>query len=414
MNDTPNRGPRRAGRVERITKETTVQVEIDLDGSGKTEVAPGSAFFDHMLDQLAGTGCFDLTVRTDGDLEIDTHHTIEDTALALGQALREALGDKSGICRFGDAAVPLDETLARAAVDLSGRPYLVHAEPDGMAPLIGTYDTTLTRHFFESRGSTARDLPAPGGDRAQPAPHRGGAVQGGGPGAARGRGPRPPGARHPQHQGCAVTRPRVVVLDYGSGNIRSAQRALERAGADTEVTADWDTALAADGLVVPGVGAFAACMAGLREVRGDQIIDRRLAGSRPVLGICVGMQVMFDEGVEHGLHTKGCGQWPGIGAAAARAGAAAHGLEHRRRPRRAPALRRPAPGTRFYFVHSYAALRHGKLSPGSSSLAAPAAHLGGPRGAVRRRRGERPAVRHAVPPGEVRRRGRALLANWNL
>ena len=108
-----------------------------------------------------------------------------------------------------------------------------------------------------------------------------------------------------------MTRPRVAVLDYGSGNIRSAQRALERAGADTGITADWDTALNADGLVVPGVGAFAACMAGLREVRGDQIIDRRLAGSRPVLGICVGMQVMFSEGVEHGLHTKGCGQWPG-------------------------------------------------------------------------------------------------------
>ena len=101
------------------------------------------------------------------------------------------------------------------------------------------------------------------------------------------------------------------MLDYGSGNIRSAQRALQRAGADTEVTADFDAALNADGLVVPGVGAFAACMAGIRAVRGDQVIDRRLAGSRPVLGICVGMQVMFDEGVEHGEHTKGCGQWPG-------------------------------------------------------------------------------------------------------
>src|SRR5215475_6089233 len=90
-----------------------------------------------------------------GDLEIDAHHTVEDTALALGQALREALGDKAGITRFGDAVVPLDETLARAAVDLSGRPYLVHHEPDGMAPLIGTYDTTLTRHFFESLTATA-------------------------------------------------------------------------------------------------------------------------------------------------------------------------------------------------------------------------------------------------------------------
>ena len=151
-------------------------------------------------------------------------------------------------------------------------------------------------------------------------------------------------------------RPRVAVLDYGSGNIRSAQRALQRAGADTEVTTDFDTALNADGLVVPGVGAFAACMAGIRAVRGDQIIDRRLAGSRPVLGICVGMQVMFTEGVEHGLYTEGCGQWPGtvqrlhapvlphMGWNTVEAGA------------RSRLLSGFDPGTRFYFVHSYAAL----------------------------------------------------------
>ncbi len=102
------------------------------------------------------------------------------------------------------------------------------------------------------------------------------------------------------------------MLDYGSGNIRSAEKALQRVGADTVVTADPETALGADGLVVPGVGAFAACMAGLRAVHGDRVIDRRLAGSRPVLGICVGMQVLFAEGVEHGVRTTGCGQWPGV------------------------------------------------------------------------------------------------------
>ena len=153
-----------------------------------------------------------------------------------------------------------------------------------------------------------------------------------------------------------MTRPQVAVLDYGSGNIRSAQRALERAGADTEVTADWDTALNADGLVVPGVGAFAACMAGLREVRGDQIIDRRLAGSRPVLGICVGMQVMFDEGVEHGLHTKGCGQWPGV-VQRLHAPVLPHmGWNTVQAPGESRLLAGLDPGTRFYFVHSYAAL----------------------------------------------------------
>jgi imidazoleglycerol-phosphate dehydratase len=145
----------RAARVERVTTETRVLVELELDGGGVTQSDTGVPFFDHMLAQLGKHGGLNLTVATRGDIEVDAHHTVEDTALALGQALREALGDKAGICRFGDALVPLDETLARAAVDLSGRPYAVHSEPDGMAPLIGTYDTTLTRHFFESLAMSA-------------------------------------------------------------------------------------------------------------------------------------------------------------------------------------------------------------------------------------------------------------------
>lgn len=103
----------------------------------------------------------------------------------------------------------------------------------------------------------------------------------------------------------------MVVLDYGSGNLRSAVRALERAGAAVTLTADKTLALEADGLVVPGVGAYAACMAGLRAVKGPEIIGRRLAGGRPVLGICVGMQVLFETGVEHGVTTEGCAEWPG-------------------------------------------------------------------------------------------------------
>ncbi len=152
----------RTGRVERVTRETQVLVELDLDGTGATDVQTGVPFFDHMLDQLGRHGCIDLTVRTRGDTEIDAHHTVEDTAIALGQALAQALGSKAGICRFGDALVPLDEALARAAIDLSGRPYVVHTEPDGLPPLIGTYDTTLTRHFFESLAVGSRYLRAPG------------------------------------------------------------------------------------------------------------------------------------------------------------------------------------------------------------------------------------------------------------
>ncbi len=145
----------RTGRAQRSTGETQVLVELDLDGDGDTEIGTGVPFFDHMLGQLGKHGRIDLRVRAAGDIEIDAHHTVEDTAITLGTALAQALGDKMGINRFGDALVPLDETLVRAAVDLAGRPYAVHSEPDGMAPLIGTYDTTLTRHFFETLAYSA-------------------------------------------------------------------------------------------------------------------------------------------------------------------------------------------------------------------------------------------------------------------
>jgi glutamine amidotransferase len=146
-----------------------------------------------------------------------------------------------------------------------------------------------------------------------------------------------------------------VVLDYGSGNLRSAERALARAGADVAVTADWQAALAADGLVVPGVGAFAACMAGLREVQGERIIDRRLAGGRPVLGICVGMQIMFAEGIEHGAHTEGCGQWPGTVERLTAPVLPHMGWNTVQAPEGSALFAGIGKSERFYFVHSYAA-----------------------------------------------------------
>ena len=145
----------RSATVHRKTKESEVQVELDLDGTGTVQVETGVPFFDHMLTQLGKHGGFDLRVRTTGDLEVDAHHTVEDTSLAFGQALREAVGDKAGIRRFGDATVPLDETLVQAAVDMSGRPYVVHVEPD-VVELIGSYDTTLTRHIWESIAASAQ------------------------------------------------------------------------------------------------------------------------------------------------------------------------------------------------------------------------------------------------------------------
>ncbi|MDZ5663727.1 imidazoleglycerol-phosphate dehydratase HisB [Nocardioides sp. zg-1308] len=146
----------RTARIERTTKESQVVVEVDLDGSGRSEVSTGVGFYDHMLDAFARHSLTDLVVQTTGDTHIDGHHSVEDTAIVLGQALRQALGDKVGIRRFGDATVPLDEALVQAVVDVSGRPYCVHSgEPEGQAYVAigGTgaaYQGSLTRHVFET------------------------------------------------------------------------------------------------------------------------------------------------------------------------------------------------------------------------------------------------------------------------
>lgn len=148
--------------------------------------------------------------------------------------------------------------------------------------------------------------------------------------------------------------PRVAVLDYGSGNVHSAAKALERAGAEVELTADRRAVMEADGLVVPGVGAFAAVMEGLRAVRGDELIDRRLAGGRPVLGICVGMQVMFEHGIERGVDTEGLGEWPGT-VRELPAEVLPHMGWNTVESDEGSVLFAGIERERFYFVHSYAA-----------------------------------------------------------
>src|SRR5690349_21306669 len=143
----------RTARVERQTSESKVLVEVDIDGTGRHDISTGVGFYDHMLTAFARHALVDLTVQTEGDVHIDAHHTTEDTAIALGQALREALGDKKGIRRFGDATVPLDEALVHAVVDVAGRPYVVHTgEPAGQeyAVIGGHYIGLLTRHVLES------------------------------------------------------------------------------------------------------------------------------------------------------------------------------------------------------------------------------------------------------------------------
>jgi imidazoleglycerol-phosphate dehydratase len=143
----------RTALVDRETKESKVHVEVDIDGSGRSDVSTGVGFYDHMLASFARHSLVDLVAHTSGDTHVDAHHTVEDTAIVLGEALRQALGDKAGIRRFGDATVPLDEALVQAVVDVSGRPYCVHTgEPDAQAfVLIGDqYLGSLTRHVFET------------------------------------------------------------------------------------------------------------------------------------------------------------------------------------------------------------------------------------------------------------------------
>ena len=137
----------RRASISRTTAETTIEVEVNLDGSGIYNCQTGVGFFDHMLDQLARHSLIDITVRADGDLHIDDHHTVEDTGIALGQALSQALGDKKGIRRYGSCLLPMDEALVRAALDLSGRPFLVW-NVDLPSSKIGTFDTELVREFF--------------------------------------------------------------------------------------------------------------------------------------------------------------------------------------------------------------------------------------------------------------------------
>ena len=207
-----------------------------------------------------------------------------------------------------------------------------------------------------------------------------------------------------------MTAPSVVVLDYGSGNLRSVVRAVERAGADVTLTDDFYAGLEADGLVVPGVGAYAACMEGLRAIKGDRLIGRRLAGGRPVLGICVGMQVLFERGVEHGVETEGCDEWPGT-VSRLEADVVPHMGWNTVETPAETTLFAGLEDERFYFVHSYAARSWDLVTTGHTRepLVTWAEH-GGDRFVAAVENGPLCATQfHPEKSGDA---GAALLRNW--
>ncbi len=203
----------------------------------------------------------------------------------------------------------------------------------------------------------------------------------------------------------------VVVLDYGSGNLRSVERAVARVGAEVTVTADPHAALEADGLVVPGVGAFAACMAGLRAVEGPRLIGKRLAGGRPVLGICVGMQVLFDRGIEHGYDAEGCAEWPGV-VEELRAPVLPHMGWNTVQVAEGSTLFAGIEDERFYFVHSYGVRDFPLGRDGTGPLKPPAVTWAehGDRFVAAVENGALSATQfHPEKSGDA---GAALLGNW--
>ena len=313
-----------------------MRVELTLDGAGTSVATTGMPFFDHMLQQLGTHGGFDLSVSCDGDLAVDGHHTVEDCGLAVGQALKEALGDKAGVRRFASIVVPLDEAAVEVALDLSGRTFVVHDVPVP-AEMIGTFDTGLVEDFVRAFAQAAElTRPRPPAERPVAPPRRRGGVQGAREGPAR-RVLADRAGRGPEHEGNAVSA-RIAVLDYGMGNLHSVARALDRVGADVVVTARRGGGRGRGRPGDPGGRAVRGMRPGAagRRARGRRasVHRRRPAGLR---------RLRRDAGPLRGQR-RGCGAGARRAArprATAPAGGQGppHGMEHGRVDRTAPPVR---------------------------------------------------------------------------
>ena len=259
--------------IERNTKETQIQVKVVLDGKGVANIHTGIGFFDHMLTALAVHSGISMHIQVAGDLHVDGHHTVEDTGIVLGKAIGEALGDKSGITRYGSAFIPMDESLAFCSLDISNRPFLVFQGTFTNA-MIGQYDTCLTEEFFRAfafqAGITLHINMMYGTN---------------------------------DHHKCeaafkAVAHAlQIAIVDYGAGNIFSVKNALDFLGLESQLTDDAAAIQAADAIILPGVGAFPSAMQMLKERHLVSVLQTE-SKKKPFLGICLGMQLIFEKGYE--------------------------------------------------------------------------------------------------------------------
>ena len=286
----------RKATLQRTTKETDIFLRLNLDGRGKANISTGIRFFDHMLEQIARHGGLDLELRAEGDLDVDQHHTVEDVGIALGEAVKQALGSKRGILRSGYFLMPMDDCLAAAALDFSGRAYCVCNCEIFCAQGRRLPDRAARRFLPRLRPIGRRER--------APETHLRPLVASSGrvhlqsirqSAALRRLARQAPAQRPPIHQGAPV---KIAIVDYGAGNLPSVERALQKLGAETERAVRPEQIADAEAVVLPGVGHFSAFVAGLHERNLTASLRMAHDAGVPILGICLGLQAMYESSEE--------------------------------------------------------------------------------------------------------------------
>ncbi len=286
----------RSATIHRKTNETDVRLKLNLDGRGKSQVTTGIRFFDHMLDLVARHGAFDLEITAKGDLDVDQHHTVEDVGIALGEAVVKALGSKRGILRAGYFLMPMDETLAAAAVDLGGRPYCV-VKAKISAKRVGDFQTELTEDFFQGFAQAARANVHLRALYGRSSHHQVEAIFKAFARALRFAVSRDKRLRQrpSQHERPPV---KVTLIDYGAGNVTSVERALQRLGAVSQRSSSPECIAKAEVLLLPGVGHYAALIRALDERALRAPLLDAIQRGVPFLGVCLGLQALYETSEE--------------------------------------------------------------------------------------------------------------------